>query len=169
VSAADRTAFADYLSPHLDAAYNLARRIVTDPQDAADVLQDACIRAMRGFESYRGGGRAWLLTIVRNTAYNHLRDRKQIEEIPLESVSELVSNSDTPEVQFIRAADAQELQDAIQELQTEYREVLVLREIDGMSYKEIAQIQSVPVGTVMSRLARARRQLRERFQRMEDT
>lgn len=160
--------FTDYLSTHLDAAYNLARWIIPDTQDAEDVLQDACLRAYKGFDGYRGGGRAWLLAIVRNTAYNYLRDRKPVEQVSLESISEFPSSWGDPEVIHIREADAKELQLAIGALQQEYREVIILKEMDNLSYKEIAQIQKVPVGTVMSRLARARSILRKQFQNAEE-
>lgn len=160
--------FTDYLSAHLDAAYNLARWIIPDAQDAEDVLQDACLRAYKGFDDYRGGGRAWLLTIVRNTAYNYLRDRRPVEQVSLESILELPSSWSDPELVHIREADAKELQRAIEALQPEYREVIILKEMDNLSYKEIAQIQEVPIGTVMSRLARARSILRKQFQNAEE-
>lgn len=161
------SSFTDYLSAHLDAAYNLARWIIPDVQDAEDVLQDACLQAYKGFDGYRGGGRSWLLTIVRNTAYNFIRDHKKFEHVELESISEFPAASGDPEIIHIREADAKELQAAIEELPSEYREAIILKEMENLSYKEIAQIQNVPIGTVMSRLARARSILRKRFRTEE--
>ncbi len=167
---AERRAFSEFIGGHLDAAYNLARWIVADERDAADVLQDACFKAVKGFADFRGGNaRAWLLTIVRNTAYNYLRDRKQMDELPPED--ELVSlnlYNDTPEVIFIREASAKQLREEIERLPAEYREAIVLREMEEMSYKEIAAVQRVPVGTVMSRLARDRSILRERLSDLKE-
>ncbi|HYM20752.1 MAG TPA: sigma-70 family RNA polymerase sigma factor [Candidatus Kapabacteria bacterium] len=163
--------FGAFVTPHLDAAYNLARWIVTDPNDAADVVQDACIKAMNGFASYRGGSeRSWMLTIVRNTAYNFLRDSKRERFVPLDDAitASLPSEDMNPEVQLVRGINIASVQSAIESLAPEYREIVVLKEIEELSYKEIAELCSIPIGTVMSRLSRARIQLRDRLIKMED-
>jgi RNA polymerase sigma-70 factor (ECF subfamily) len=165
-----RAAFAEFIAVHLDAGYNLARWISGNDDDAADILQDACLRAFNGFASFRGiNGRAWLLTIVRNTAYNFIRDRSG-NEIPLDDglLAELASNAENPEHRIIRENEASELREAIDQLPPEYREAIVLREMEEMSYKEIAVMQQVPVGTVMSRLSRARTLLRNRLRAKEE-
>jgi RNA polymerase sigma-70 factor (ECF subfamily) len=165
------SAFGAFIAPHLDAAYNLARWLVTDEDDAADVVQDACLRAFEGYGSYRGGsGRAWVLTIVRNTAYNHLRARKTDIHIAIddEAFPTLASEDDNPEMHLIRKGSETQLRAAIEALAPEYREAIVLRELEGMSYKAIAQLQQVPLGTIMSRLSRARMSLRDTLIRMED-
>ena len=167
----ERAAFSVFIAGHLDAAYNLARWLVTDQDDASDILQDACLRAFNGFAGYRGeNGRAWLLTIVRNTAYNFIRDRSSTTVIPLDDnlLAEIGSHDDNPERRIIREADANELRVAIEQLPEEYREAIVLREMEEMSYKEISAIQRVPIGTVMSRLSRARTLLRDRLRTKEE-
>jgi len=153
--------------PHLDAAYTLARYLMRDEHDAQDVVQDASLRALRYFQGFRGAGsgegRAWLLAIVRNTAHTW-RQRHRADALSTEFDEE--RHSDTvadrhpeaaAEVQSERAA----LRRAIAELPPEFREVIVLRELEGLSYKEISDVAGVPVGTVMSRLSRARRRLEE--------
>ncbi len=153
--------------PHLDAAYTLARYLTRNDHDAQDVVQDASLRALRYFHGFRGAGsaegRAWLLAIVRNTAYTWQRRRRADtlttefdEERHSESVAERHPEA-TVEARSQRAA----LRRAIDELGPEFREVIVLRELEGLSYKEISDVAGVPVGTVMSRLARARRRLEE--------
>ena len=164
-------AFAEFIAGHLDAGYNLARWLVPNDDDAADILQDACLRAMNAFDGYRGGNaRAWILTIVRNTAYNFIRDRKAVAETPIDDgvLAGISSNEDNPERRLIREADANELREAIQQLAPEYREAIVLREMEEMTYKEIAAMQKVAIGTVMSRLSRARALLRDRLSPMEE-
>jgi RNA polymerase sigma factor (sigma-70 family) len=152
--------------PHLGAGYNLARWMTRSEHDAEDVVQAATLRAFRSFDRYRGGDpRAWMLTIVRNTCYSWLRQNRtgsiaagvggEVPELPADPASE-------PEVQYLRQADRQLLQAALEALPAEFREVLVLREIEGCSYKEIAEVVDAPLGTVMSRLARARQQV-QRF------
>ena len=148
--------------PHLGAGYNLARWLTRSEQDAEDVVQEACLRAFASFGGYRGGdSRSWLLRIVRNTAYTWLR-RNRAQESSLSFDEELhAMNCDdrNPEGIVLRDLDAHLLRQAMAALPVEFREVMVLRELEELSYKEIAEIAGVPLGTVMSRLARARRRL----------
>jgi RNA polymerase sigma-70 factor (ECF subfamily) len=148
--------------PQMGAAYNLARWLTRNDHDAEDVVQEAYLRAFRFFDGFRGGDvRAWLLTIVRNTYYtwlssNRLRDLST----PFEDEAwELESDAPNPELNAIQTSERDRLEQAIEELPAEFREVLVLRELEEMSYKEISDISGIPIGTVMSRLARARRRL----------
>jgi RNA polymerase sigma-70 factor, ECF subfamily len=174
---AESTRFAEVALPHLDAAYNLARWITRDSSDASDVVQEAMLRALRFFGSYRGGsGKSWLLTIVRNTAIDWMSANRRTDivfSIPYgadESASDIdnvASESDDPETALIRAGDHAQLDRLVAALPTEFRECLVLREMEGLSYKEIAIVTAVPIGTVMSRLARAR-QLMQRNWIKED-
>jgi len=150
--------------PHLDAAYNLARWLTRNDHDAQDVVQEAYLRALKFFSGFRGGdGRAWLLTIVRHTSYDWLRQNRRYE--PLTDLDEdprdVESDALDPEALLLRAADNQLLRQAIEELPVEFREAVILRELEGLSYKEIADIAGLPLGTVMSRLARARRRLKQ--------
>lgn len=158
--------FERVVMPHLGAGYNLARWLTHNDHDAKDVVQEAYLRAVRSFDRYRGGDpRSWVLTIVRNTCYTWLRQNRA--EPPAlagdaddDSLAEIPGDpAEQPDVQFLRAVDRQLLREALEALPTEFREALVLRELEGLSYKEIADITDVPLGTVMSRLARARKQL----------
>jgi RNA polymerase sigma-70 factor (ECF subfamily) len=162
---ATRERFEQAVLPHLDAAYSLARWLTRNDQDAQDVTQESFLRAFRYFDGYQGGNmRAWLLTIVRNTCYTWLHQNRPPEsavEFDEEIHSEEFSASADPELQVLASADKATLQRALAELPEMFREVLVLREIEGMSYKEIADVASVSLGTVMSRLARARERLRQ--------
>jgi RNA polymerase sigma-70 factor (ECF subfamily) len=151
----------------LDAAYNLARYITRNAQDAEDVVQDACLRALKHFESFRGeagtSARAWLLTIVRNTAYSSQR-RKGPDGAVLEFDEAQHSGAvadEHPEAALLRSAANESLRRALDSMAPEFREVIVLRELEGLSYKEISDVAGVPVGTVMSRLSRARKRLQE--------
>ena len=148
--------------PHLDAAYSLARFLMRNDQDAEDVVQEACLRAFRFYEGFRGeNSRAWFLKIVRNTSFTALQ-RTRTNETDVAFDEELHSpEAAQPDVggQLDRDLDRQIVRAAIEELPAEFREVITLRELEDCSYKEIAEIANVPVGTVMSRLARARRQL----------
>jgi RNA polymerase sigma factor (sigma-70 family) len=160
-----RERFEQSVLPHLDAAYNLARWLTRNEQDAQDVTQEACLRAFRFFDGYQGGNmRAWFLTIVRNTCYTWLNQNRppaSNEEFDEEIHSTEDSGGASPEVQTLAGADRETLRRALEELPDVFREVLVLREIEGLSYKEIAEVSSVSLGTVMSRLARARTRLRQ--------
>jgi RNA polymerase sigma-70 factor (ECF subfamily) len=162
--AATRERFEQAVLPHLDAAYNLARWLTRNEHDAQDVTQEACLRAFRFFDGYQGGNvRAWLLTIVRNTCYTWLHQNRgpgSAEVFDEEIHSAEISGSTNPEIQVLASADKETLRRALEELPDVFREALILREIEGMSYKEIADITSVSLGTVMSRLARGRTRLR---------
>lgn len=156
------TEFERQVLPHLNAAYNLARFLMRNDQNAEDVVQDAALRAFRFFESFRGdNSRAWFLTIVRNTAFTAMKRNRTNEEAVVFD-DELHGAQVPPLEQGIaldRAYDRQTVRTAIEQLPAEFREAITLRELEGMSYKEIADIAGVPIGTIMSRLARARRQL----------
>jgi len=162
---ARRERFEQTVLPHLDAAYNLARWLTRNDQDAQDVTQEACLRAFRFFDGYQGGNmRSWLLTIVRNTCFTWLHQNRppDTNEVFDEEIhSAEFSGGPSPELQVLAGADKETLRRALEELPDVFREALVLREIEGMSYKEIADIASVSLGTVMSRLARARTRLRQ--------
>jgi RNA polymerase sigma factor (sigma-70 family) len=162
---ARRERFEQTVLPHLDAAYNLARWLTRSDQDAQDVTQEACLRAFRFFDGYQGGNmRSWLLTIVRNTCYTWLHQNRApgSDEVFDEEIhSAELSGGTSPELQVLAGADKETLRRAIEDLPDVFREALILREIEGMSYKEIADIASVSLGTVMSRLARARARLRQ--------
>jgi RNA polymerase sigma-70 factor, ECF subfamily len=144
---------------HMDAAYNLAKWLVHNEQDAQDLTQEACLRALRAFDTFHGGdARAWLLTIVRNTCFSWLRRAKEqtVDDLPETSGED---EQFDPQAIAMRAADAQAVRQAIDHLPPVLREAIVLREMEGMSYRQISQVSGAPVGTVMSRLARGRRQL----------
>lgn len=154
--------FNERVLPYLDSAHNLARYLLRDAHDAEDAVQDAFLRAIRHFEGFRGvDGRAWLLTIVRNTCLTRLRNRRgSAESVEFDEEIHTVEESHQgPEVDLERRAATQSVREGLDRLPVEFREVVVLRELEGMSYKEIAQISGVPIGTVMSRLARGRKQL----------
>jgi RNA polymerase sigma factor (sigma-70 family) len=163
--------FANVVIPHLDDAYSLARWVTGNRADAEDVVQDACLRALRGIAGFSGGnGRAWVLTIVRNAAYDWLRKNRSpavVHVDDLEAVEHLrvaddvAHAGDNPEAALIARADEAKLEAAIASLPAIFRETLVLRDVQGLDYREIATITDVPIGTVMSRLARARRRVIE--------
>lgn len=148
--------------PHARAGYSLARWLLRNDQDAEDVMQEAIVRAFRFFDGFAGSNpRAWLLAVVRNSAYSFLQknrarelDRALDEEAPGEPATE-----ETPEVLLLRTAQQRALEQCVDALPVEFREIFVLRELEGLSYKEIAEVARVPIGTVMSRLSRARRRL----------
>ena len=156
--------FEQAVLPHLDAAYNLARWLTHNDADAEDVVQEAYLRAFRFFGGFHGeNGRAWLLGIVRNTSYTWMQQNRSPElNMPLDDeLHEVKGNDLNPEALLLQKADAQMLRQAVEELPVEFREVLVLRELDEMSYKQIAVLADLPIGTVMSRLARARKRLQQ--------
>ena len=156
----DASRFAELCLPHLDSAYNLARWLTRDTQDAQDVVQDACVRALKYVGSLHGNdGRAWFLTIVRNAFYDWLARNRPAEVVhdendTVDAAADLATPG--PEQVALRNAELRVLGDALAALPAQYREVLVLRELEELSYKEIASIVDIPIGTVMSRLARAR-------------
>ena len=150
--------------PHLDAAFNVARWLTRDDQEAEEIVQEAFVRALRFFAGYRGGdGKAWLLAIVRNTFFSHKRGGNPgaaMTEFD-EEVHGVDRDEPGPEAALLIAEDASAVGRALEELPVEFREALVLREIEGLSYKEIAGVTGLPIGTVMSRLARARRRMQQ--------
>ena len=169
-----RERFEQLAVPHLDAAYQLARWIARKPEDAEDIVQDAYLRAFRYFETFRGDtAKAWLLAIVRHTAFTWLRRNRPAElqsfaeELPPARLDPALAPAppSDPEALLLERLDRARLDRMIEALPPQFREVLVLREFEELSYKEIAEIAAVPIGTVMSRLARARRQLLEAWRR----
>jgi RNA polymerase sigma factor (sigma-70 family) len=156
--------FEQLILPHLDAAYNLARWLTRNEHDAQDAVQEAYLRAFKYFDSFRGpDGRAWLLAIVRNTCWTWLQQARARElTTPFdEEIHSVETDSSTPVTLLLQSADTQILRQALEELPADFREVVVLRELEGFSYKEIADIANIPTGTVMSRLARARNRLKQ--------
>ncbi len=145
--------------PHLDAAYNLARWLTRNPVEADDIVQDAMLRAFRAFDGFRGdAAKPWLLAIVRNCHLNMVGQKKRQAAVPLED--RIVAGDPTPEGHVLAADDGRRINAALAKLPEEFREVVVLRELEEMSYREIADVTSAPIGTVMSRLARGRALLR---------
>jgi RNA polymerase sigma-70 factor (ECF subfamily) len=147
--------------PHLDDAYTLARYLLRDEHDAQDVVQDAVLRALRYFDSYRDGDpRAWLLAIVRTccSTWQH-RERAHRQVVPLVDGGEAVDDGRPTDAAAIRRSERAAIERALAALPAEFREVIVLREVQELSYREISDVIRVPIGTVMSRLARARRRL----------
>ena len=148
--------------PHLDAALNLARWLTHNDQDAQDVVQEACVRAIRFVHGFRGdNARPWLLQIVRNTCFSWLKENRPTEILLCDDTDDILSGvaapaTDEPAAMAMQNVDRLQINSAIAALSATYREVLVLRELNNLSYKDIAQIVNIPVGTVMSRLARAR-------------
>ena len=160
--------FEELILPHLDAAHNLARWLVRDRHDAEDIVQESYLRAFKFFGGYQGGdARAWVLKIVRNTSYSFLKKNRPADS--MEEFDEMVHRADKREPDaegaLLQSVESSLLREALEELPVNFREVLVLRELEGMSYKEIAAVIEVPIGTVMSGLARGRAQLRERLMR----
>jgi len=150
--------------PHIDAAFNLARWLTRNDHDAEDVVQDAMLRAYRHFESLRGEARPWLLAIVRNACFSWIQRNRPAEVtagLDGEAAEVASAPADGPEALLARELDRRMLNEAIAALPFQFREVLILRELEDLSYREIARIADVPIGTVMSRLARARRLLAE--------
>ena len=170
-----RAHFERTVLPHLDAAYNLARWLLRNDADADDVTQDACVRAYRFFDSFHGGNaKTWLLTIVRHACYSWLKQhRAEKSTMPFDEQQHSANHDDTangnspftasPETLHLQDADRRLLHRYLEELPLEFRETLVLRELEGLSYKEISSVMDIPIGTVMSRLARARGLLQQRL------
>jgi RNA polymerase sigma-70 factor (ECF subfamily) len=155
-------AFTEVVLPHLDAAFNYARWLSRNDAEAEDVVQDACVRAIRYFSSLRDdNARAWLFTIVRNTWYSRASRRASAAEATASDHAWDQQPADAldPEERLLQQYTVARVRRALEQLPVDFREVIVLREIEGLSYKEIAAIASVPIGTVMSRLARARERL----------
>jgi RNA polymerase sigma-70 factor (ECF subfamily) len=168
----DKHQFDVLMLPHMEAAYNLARWLTGNPDDAADVVQESYLRAIRFFDTYRGGAaRSWLLSIVRNTSLNWLTQKRNRKTVSLPALHEeqeiinreFIDDTPDPELELIQKQAAETMDELIQALPVIFREVIVLREIEELTYKEIAEVTGMPVGTVMSRLARARKALQQRW------
>lgn len=159
----EQATFEQAMLPHMDAAHNLARWLLRDEQDAQDIVQEAYLRAYRAFDRFHGGNaRAWLLTIVRNAAYTLLK-KKGAADVTTNFDEELHDNggeSITPVAALERSESAQLIEEAMNALPLEHKEILLLRHVEELSYKEIATVMQIAPGTVMSRLARARARLR---------
>jgi len=146
--------------PHHVSAYNLARWLSRNDHDAEDIVQESFVRALRYFGGFRGDNpRAWLLRIVRNSCYTWLKQHRSTEVESIDDVVSATLSSESAETVVLRNLDFEMLRTAIEMLPVEYREVVLLREMEGLSYKEIAEIADIPIGTVMSRLARARERI----------
>jgi RNA polymerase sigma-70 factor, ECF subfamily len=154
--------FEQTIVPHLNAAYNLARWLTRNEQDAEDVVQEAYLRAFRFFDGFKGGdGRAWLLAVVRNTCLTWLRREKSGPGVVFDERTHSTGQSDNPERALVEQAKLGSLRECVESLPPEYREVVVMRELEELSYKEISEVAGVPIGTVMSRLSRARKRLQD--------
>jgi RNA polymerase sigma factor (sigma-70 family) len=158
--------------PHLDAAHNLARWLARSPADAEDIVQEAVLRAYRGFDGFRGSdAKPWLLAIVRNCFFTAAAETRQRRHVPLPEENApheecaLIDEAPDPELAAIRAGQSRRLDEIVATLPQEFREVLILREMEDLSYRDIAQVTGAPIGTVMSRLARGRALLKERWLR----
>jgi RNA polymerase sigma-70 factor (ECF subfamily) len=156
--------FEQAILPHLDAAYNLARWLTRNEHDAQDMVQEASLRAFKFFDGFRGGdARAWLLTTVRNTCYTWLEQNRRSQSMtPFDEKIHTVDEDESNPSSFaLRNADMKMLKQSLEQLPDEFREIIVLRDLEELSYKQIADVTRVPLGTVMSRLARARARLRQ--------
>jgi RNA polymerase sigma-70 factor, ECF subfamily len=158
--------------PYLNSAYNLARWLTRNQHDAEDVVQESYLRALQAFETFQIGrdGRPWLLRIVRNTCYTWLRENRPSEIVSGidESTDEAIDTAMDAETALIEKTGVELIRLTIQEIPLEYREVVILRELEEWSYKEIAEITGIPIGTVMSRLSRGRRELQKRLGRVPE-
>lgn len=164
VAKTNRAEFEKTVLPHFDAAYNLARWLTRDLADAEDVVQESYMRAFKFFGGFNGGdGKSWMLRIVRNTCFSWLQKNRS-HALVYELSEELCDdNRSDPETEMVENAERLRLRQKIKNLPAHFREVIVLRDIEGLSYKEIASVIEVPVGTVMSRLARGREQLQKQM------
>jgi len=156
--------FEETMLPHMDAAHNLAKWLLRNEEDARDVVQEAYLRAFKSFGGFHGSnGRAWLLTIVRNTSYTLLKKNRAVDLTTTfdEEIHPSGHESVSPATLLERSEDADLVREAMDKLPVDFREILVLRHLEGLSYKEIADIAQIPPGTVMWRLARARGKLKE--------
>jgi RNA polymerase sigma factor (sigma-70 family) len=169
------TSFKQNIVPQLDAAYNFARFLSRDADAAQDIVQEAFLRAYRSFAGYRGGDtRAWIFTIVRNCYHSWLTDRRRKSRLEIdhhgegdseEFISNIPSDEDNPEAALVRKAEAQTVRLILNAMPRPFREILVLREIEELSYHQISDITALPIGTVMSRLARARKAFGDAWRR----
>lgn len=155
--------FEEVALPHLEAAYNLARWLTRNETDAEDIVQEAFLKAFRHFDTFHGDdGRPWLLAIVRNTCYTWMRQKRSVDlQIDLDEEIFISTDDLNPEMLLLKEANEQLVRKALEELPVEFREVIVLREFEELSYKQIANIAKIPLGTVMSRLSRARKGLQQ--------
>jgi RNA polymerase sigma-70 factor (ECF subfamily) len=156
--------FEQAILPHLDAAYNLARWLTRNEDDAKDMVQEAYLRAFKFFDGFRGvDGRAWLLSTVRNTCYTWLeQNRRNQAMIPFdEEIHTPDEDAMNPATLALKSGDVEGLKESLDDLPEEFREVIVLRDLEDLSYKQIAEVINAPLGTVMSRLARARSRLKQ--------
>jgi RNA polymerase sigma-70 factor, ECF subfamily len=156
-----RRVFDETVLPHLDAAFNYARWLTKSDAEAEDVVQDACLRALRFFSSLRDDNpRPWLFAIVRNTWYSRVSRRSSTEAPLMDNTQDAITDGALdPEERLLQQQTVSRVRAALEQLPADFREVIVLRELEGLSYKEIAAVLRVPIGTVMSRLARARERL----------
>src|SRR5580698_8495351 len=153
--------FEQTVMPHLNAAYNLARWLTRNPDDAEDLVQEAFLRAFRAFETFEGkDGRAWLLAVVRNTCFTWLKKKGDLTAVEFDEQVHGAANENAESV-LLNEAALGSLHGCLEGLPLEFREVIILRELEELSYKEISDIARVPIGTVMSRLARGRKRLQE--------
>ncbi len=155
--------FEQAILPHLDAAYNLARWLTRNDHDAQDMVQEACLRAFKFFDGFHGvDARAWLLTIVRNTCYTWLEQNRRGQAMTSfdEEIHTVEEDALNPSALALKSDDREMLKQSLEQLPAEFREVIVLRDLEELSYKQIAEVINVPLGTVMSRLARARARLK---------
>jgi RNA polymerase sigma-70 factor, ECF subfamily len=157
------TLFEETILPHLKSAHNLARWLTRNEDDAQDVVQEAYLRAFRFFDGFKGGdGKAWLLAVVRNTCLTWRRRQKNtLTDVAFDETTHASDRAVTVEAGLVEAANLAPLRNCIESLPQEYREVIIMRELEELSYREIAEIAAIPIGTVMSRLARARKRLEE--------
>jgi RNA polymerase sigma-70 factor, ECF subfamily len=156
--------FEEVMLPHLNAAYNLARWLTRNEDDAQDVVQEAYLRAFRFFDSYRGGdGKSWLLEVVRNTCFTlQRREKRNMASVVFDEATHTPGvNPPNAEEALVEAGDRAILRNCIERLPDAFREILVMRELEEMSYRQIADVAGLPTGTVMSRLSRARKRLEE--------
>ena len=171
VAADDRTRRFELLAmPHLDAAFNLARWLAGNTADAEDVVQDAYLRAFRYLDAFRGDNfRVWLLTIVRNSFLDWLKENRSGRQLfqPAPDDMDWADPAPSAEAMLLDRVDSETLNTLVAQLPAEYREILILREIEDFSYKDIASVTGVPAGTVMSRLSRARSALRKAWAESE--
>ena len=158
------TQFDQSILPHMNAAYNLARWLTRNEDDAEDMVQEAYLRAFKFFNTFHGlDGRSWLLSIVRNVCYTWLQQNRAQELTTMfdEETHSVDGDTSNPATLMLQSDDQQIVRQAVEELPVEFREVVVLRELEGFSYNEIAEVAKIPLGTVMSRLARARERLKQ--------
>ena len=156
--------FEQAILPHLDAAYNLARWLTRNEEDAKDMVQEAYLRAFKFFDGFRGvDGRAWLLSTVRNTCYTWLAQKRRTQTTTAfdEEIHTMDEDGMNPSTLVLKSGEVEMLKASLEELPEEFREVIVLRDFEEMSYKQIAEVINAPLGTVMSRLARARGRLKQ--------